>query len=350
VAFFLLFSKVKNTITTIVAIIMALSFTMQSCSKDDPTTTPTTPANNDTTEKDTINNDPTKNYTINNDTINNDTSKKPKPILSWKTNAPLKYQDGTENAGNTISFGILATASPNLNITKVTIYLSVNNAPNTILFDSLMKVGSFNNNWVDLTLGNLTGSKNKFTAIVTQSNGQSDSISFTLTAAALPRHTQLTQSIILGSQTSNTGAFFNPKMGANGVMTMLPAISNQSSIHIICGIGLYDKATFSAPSDIDITQIYNSIKNWKTRNASLFRRTTLTVADFDALDPNDASKIDTECTNGTFETKVTQLKVDDVIAYRTFDGSHYALLKVVAIKKGTSSSSEITFDMANPVF
>jgi hypothetical protein len=322
----------KNTITTIVAIIMALSFTMQSCSKDDggSTTTTPTPTNNDTTK--------------------NDTLKKPKPTVTWKTTADYKFKDGNETAGNNIYFGIIATSSSNEKITKVTILLSVNNGPSAILFDSTMKVTSFNKNWVELTFGNLTDSKNKYTAVVTQSNGESASISFTLTAIAPVRNTQITKNIVVGAQANTLGSFFNPKMGATGVMTIAVATDNQPSVHIIYYVGTNNKATFSAPSDMDITQIFSSMSGWRTRNPSLFKKTTLTTAQFDALDPNDASQIDTECTNGTFATKATQLKVNDVIAYRTFDGSHYALLKVVAIKNGTSSNSEITFDMANPEF
>jgi hypothetical protein len=275
---------------------------------------------------------------------------KPKPTVTWKTTTDYKFQDGNETAGNDISFGILATSSSDEKITKVTIYLSVNNGPNAILFDSTMKVANFSYDWVNLTLGNLSGSKNKFTATVTQSNGESSSVTFTITATAPPRNTQLTQNIVLGAQASNLGSFFNPKVGATGVMTIAVAADNQSDVHLVYYVGTNNKATFSAPSDGDMTAIFSSMSSWKTRNASLFRRTTLSAGDFDALDPNDATKIDTECTNGAFSTKVTQLKVDDVIAYRTFDGSHYALLKVVSIKNASSTNSEITFDMANPAF
>jgi hypothetical protein len=42
-------------------------------------------------------------------------------------------------------------------------------------------------------------------------------------------------------------------------------------------------------------------------------------------------------------TKITQVKAGDVIAFRTWDGMQYGLLKVKAITAGGSGS--VTFDM-----
>lgn len=279
-----------------------------------------------------------------------DTAEKPKPTVTWKTTAGFKFADGTETAGNNISFGILATPSSGEKITRVVINLSVNGGANAILFDSTLKENSFNQDWIDVKLGELAGAKSKFTVTVTQSNDQTASSTFTITASSPARNTQVTANIVLGAQATNTGSFFNPKQGSSGVMTIAAAAADQANTHVVYYMGATNKATFSAPNDAQITGVFSSMSNWKTRNATVFKKTTMTAAQFDAIDPNDASKIDTECSNGVFTSKAAQMAIGDVIAYRTQDGTHYALFKISAISNMGSTNSEITFDMANPAF
>ncbi len=279
-----------------------------------------------------------------------DTVAKPKPSVSWKTTTGFKFANGTETAGNNISFGVIATPSSGEKITRVVINLAVNGGANAILFDSTMKATSYSRDWIDIKLAELAGAKSQFTVTVTQSNNETSSASFIITSSAPARNTQLTANIVLGAQASNVGSFFNPKIGATGVMTIAAAAGDQANTHIVYYMGSNNKATFSAPNDADMTQIFSSMSNWTVRNATVFRKTTMTSAEFDALDPADASKIDAECTNGVFVSKVTQLAVGNVIAYRTQDGTHYALFRVNAITNSGSSNSEITFDMANPAF
>jgi hypothetical protein len=332
VAFFLLFSNMKNTISTIVAIIMALSFTMQSCSKDDggSTTTTPTPTNNDTTK--------------------NDTLKKPKPTINWKTDASLKHQDGDEIAGNNIAMGVVATASSSEKITLVTLTVTVNGGVEYTLFQANPAAATYTNTWNNITLGMLPNGKNKYTATATQSNGEKSSVTFTITSTSTTRTTILVQNMEMGAQGTSTGSFLNPWLGAQGVSNLTDANAHPEKIGLIYYMGATNKATFSAADDADVTQIFSSVNSWATRKPSRFKLTTLTATQFDAIDPNDATVIDTQCGSGTFVSKVTQLKVGDVIAYREGDAQFYCLLKVTQITNAGMATSKITFDMVTPTF
>lgn len=278
-----------------------------------------------------------------------DTTVKPKPTVTWKTTAGFKFADGSEQAGNNISFGVLATPSSGEKITRVKISLSVNGGVDAVLFDSTMKENSYNRDWLDIALGQLTGSKNRFTATVTQSNGESASVAFIITATAPKRNVQTTNAIMLGAQNTNVaGSFFNPAQGATGVMLFADANSDQSNVHIVYYSGANNKESFASPSDATVVQVFAQVANWTKRNVTNLRKTTMTAADFDNIDPADATEIDNQCTSGVFTTLVNQLKVGDVIAYRTQTGNHYALFKVTAINAG--STGTITFDMKNPAF
>ena len=152
-----------------------------------------------------------------------DTVAKPKPSVSWKTTTGFKFANGTETAGNNISFGVIATPSSGEKITRVVINLAVNGGANAILFDSTMKATSYSRDWIDIKLAELAGAKSQFTVTVTQSNNETSSASFIITSSAPARNTQLTANIVLGAQASNVGSFFNPKIGATGVMTIAAA-------------------------------------------------------------------------------------------------------------------------------
>jgi hypothetical protein len=275
---------------------------------------------------------------------------KPKPTVTWLTTTDYKYADGSELAGNDVMFGILTSPSSGEKLTNVKITYSVDGGSAGILFDSTMKLATYTGDWT-YKLGQLKGSKTKFTAVVTQSNGESASVSFTITATAPPRGVQANNGITMGGQTNNSfGSFLDPALGATGLMKYNEANDAPANVHLIYYYGANNKATFSAPSDIDIKEIFQTVSTWNPRNATLFKKTGMSASDFDNIDPSDATVIDQQCamSTGGFGSKVTQLKVDDVIAYRKQDGSHYALLKVTAITVGSAGS--ITFDMVNPAF
>lgn len=269
---------------------------------------------------------------------------KPGPTVSWKTTAGLTFANKNIPKDSVVSFGVLATPSSGENITRVRISLSVNGGVETTLFDSTsMKASSFNRDWIGIPVGSLINAKNRFTATVTQSNGESSSASFTVTVTGNAANIQTTNDIELGAQNNaSLGSFFDPSQGATGVMLAAQANSNQSSVHVIYYSGSTNKETFSAPNDGQIGQVHPNVPSWGVKNATLFKKTTLTATDFDNLtDPN---VIINEC-NSASATKVTALKVGDVIAYRTFNGSHFALFKIDAITAGGAGT--ITFDMKN---
>jgi len=275
---------------------------------------------------------------------------KPKPTISFKTGGNYTSSNTTKQAGQDIDFGVIATPSSGEKISRVKVTLSVNGGPEAVLADSNnIKLTSYTNDWTAIKVGNLPNAQNKYTATVTQTNGESSSVSFVVTVTAPPKPVQETGGIQLGAQNnSSIGSFFDPEQGNGGIMLYAAAKANQSKVHIIYYSGTTNKETFSAPNDPQITQVFSDMSSWTTRNATVFKKTTMTSTQFDNIDPANSTAIDNECTSGVFTSKITQLKVGDVIAYRSQTGSLYGLMRIAAIDAG--GSGDITFDMKNPTF
>ncbi|HYG17133.1 MAG TPA: hypothetical protein VEC12_15355 [Bacteroidia bacterium] len=269
---------------------------------------------------------------------------KPTPTVSWKTTAGYTFSNSDVQAGETIDFGVIAAPSDGENITRVRVSLSVNGGVETNFIDSPdLKLKNFNHDWMDVPVGSLPNAKNRFTVTVTQSNGESASATFIVTVTGSAANIQTTNDIELGAQNNPTvGSFFNPGQGSLGIMLAAQANSNQNDVHVIYYSGATNKETFSAPNDAQIGEVHKNVPGWTVKNATLFRKTTMSATDFDNLtDPN---VIVTEC-NSASSSKVTNLKAGDVIAYRTFNGSHFALFKIESINAGGAGT--ITFDMKN---
>lgn len=274
-----------------------------------------------------------------------DTVAKPKPSINWKGGANYTSSNVNVAADNTIDFGVNATASSGEKITKVRVTVNVNGIGNLILADSVVKVANISIDWTGINVGKLPGSKAVYTATATQSNGESSSVSFTVTVTSAGKTVQTRSNISMGGQTNSVlGSFFN--YTTQQTMFLVAANADPASVDFIYYSGSTNLQTFSAPDDAQVTQIFQSISGWSVKNNTRFRRTTLTAADFDAINDGDPSTaIDNQATTNVTNlgSLVNKLKVGDVIVFITAGGQDFGLIKVTAING--NASGDIKFDM-----
>lgn len=270
------------------------------------------------------------------------TTTKPKPNINWKGGGTYTAANASVIAGNSIDFGINASATED-NITRVRVTVNVNGSGPLILSDSTLKEKNVNIDWLGVNVGNLPGAKVVYTATVTQTNGESSSVSFTITVTPAPKNVQTRTSISMGGQTNSTiGSFFD--FSLQRVLLLGEANADPKDVDFIYYSGATNGLTLAAPDNSDVTQIFSNVSGWSPRNNTKFRRTTLTAAEFDAItDGTPATKIDAEATSGAFGSDVKQLKVGDVIVFITAGGQEFGLLKVISVTAG--GAGKITFDL-----
>jgi hypothetical protein len=145
---------------------------------------------------------------------------------------------------------------------------------------------------------------------------------------------------VLGSYDSPTGSSFGSIDGT--VYTLAQAFANQVVIDFLYWWGASTSATLGAPDDDKAALVFtgvNGLPNWTTKNATRFKETTLTTAEFDAI--TDGNVLATNAA-GSDQTRVEALVVGDVRAFITATGKH-GLIKVTDINTG--AAGDITIDV-----
>lgn len=145
---------------------------------------------------------------------------------------------------------------------------------------------------------------------------------------------------VLGSYQSTTGSSFASINGE--VYTLAEAFNNQAVIDLLYWYGSTTLATIGAPDDDKANEVYtgvNGLPNWSVKNATRFKTTTLSAAEFDAV--TDATPCIDNAT-GADQTRIGELEVGDVFAFLAVTGKH-GLIKVVSINTG--AAGDITIDV-----
>jgi hypothetical protein len=157
----------------------------------------------------------------------------------------------------------------------------------------------------------------------------------TVVSAAGPITTY--SSTVLGANNNTTGSSFASFDGS--IYTLAEAKENSDKVDFIYFYGDTNKATLASPDDSDLQTVFSSVSGWTTINATRFATTTLTSDQFDAI--IDDATIVTEA-NAASETKVNELAVDDVIAFKT-SGDKLGLAKITALEE--SNTGTMTIDV-----
>lgn len=175
---------------------------------------------------------------------------------------------------------------------------------------------------------------------VTDKDGQSATISLQVTTEAGTTPINTFTMKILGSYQSVIGSSFASIDG--NVYTLPQAFANQAAVDFLYWWGASTSATIGAPDDANANLVYtgvNGLPNWTTKNATRFKASALTAAEFDAI--NDGNVLAANAT-GADQTRMGSLAVGHVFAFKTVSGKH-GLIKVTNIVTG--AAGDITIDV-----
>jgi hypothetical protein len=175
----------------------------------------------------------------------------------------------------------------------------------------------------------------------TDKDGQSKTISLQITTILNTTPINSFPMKILGSYDSQTGSSFASIDGS--VYTLAEAFAHQASVDFLYWWGSSTHATIGAPDDANANLVYtgaNGLPNWTTKNATRFVSTTVSVAEFDAI--QDGNVLATLAAGATTETRMGSLIVDNVLGFKTQTGK-YGLIKVTDINDG--AAGDITIDV-----
>jgi hypothetical protein len=175
---------------------------------------------------------------------------------------------------------------------------------------------------------------------ITDKDGESAMVDLQITTnlASTPINTFTMK--ILGSYDNATGSSFASIDGS--VYTLAQAFNNQAAVDFLYWWGASTSATIGAPDDANANLVYtgvNGLPNWTIKNATRFKSSSLTVAEFDAI--TNGMVLVTNAT-GADQTRLGNLSVGNVFAFKTVTGKS-GMIKVTDINTG--AAGDITIDV-----
>ncbi len=178
----------------------------------------------------------------------------------------------------------------------------------------------------------VTATKYEYVFNVTDKDGQSYSITYTVTQSTGQQAGAInTYPITLGSYNATTGSSFASSNGQ--VYTWSDATANSQLIDFVYYYGATNNASIAAPDDSDAGIVFD-FSNWATKNATRFGLVTgVTFADI--TDDTEIVANESAATTST----VTGLAVGNIVEFKTAAGK-YGMFVVSAIN-GTTSSGTI---------
>ena len=249
--------------------------------------------------------------------------------------------DAEVNAGSEFKIKVTATpnATSNAKLTNLSVVRTFNNVSTTAIDTALDKATSFS---VEITLQaqDVVGAE-RIVITIEDKDGETAEKVLNITYVEAPSPLTSFTAVLLGAQTATQGSALDADLGQ--VYNKTDAATNSALIDIIYYYGSTNNATLTAPDDetIDGTgaSSFDYAAGWATNNATRFNSNPgMTAAQFDAA-TDDTKLKDIE----TFsDSKIVQLAVDDVIAFKTAEGKK-GLIKVVSIDG--EGSGTITLDV-----
>ena len=308
----------KKTIKTLLFLFVASSLVLVSCKKDDTTATTTVPNGPVITLKDSF---ATGDYDL----------KAQNSIL----NVNVTAQSGTILVTNKIERQVNSAAATTLSSGNV-MASQINGFSLSLPVSSLL---------TGVTL--VPGTMVTFTYSVTDSKAQTTKTSITYTA--VQNNSIATSNLIeLGAQTNTmmeykflgiADNFTAYTAGANGT-----AKANSSKVDFVYYYGATGLNSFAAPANVDGAQVIwgNEIGGWATKNATQFKTTSITKVQF--LNYKDNLKTNVLINTVDFSAgavdKVTGIKQDDVVAFKTASGTQ-GLIYFSAVAADNAGSTKV---------
>ncbi len=261
---------------------------------------------------------------------------KPTPSVSFKTSQGFVSSNTTLEAGTSFNYGVIANGVEDL--TRVRVTVSIDGGSAAVLVDSVLDEKTFSADYSH-TLGGVAGTE-VITATVTMANGETSSVTMTVTKSPKSLPVSNPRIAQLGNQNNaSTGSFLDISTANFEVLTLSEANASPAKVKMFYYYGANNQATLSAATDVQATQIFASISSWSTKVNTQFRRTQLSKTAFDAI--TSSNQIDAEIVGKTdFATKATLLTAGEVIAFK-IDGGLYGLIYINAVIGTNTGTGEL---------
>lgn len=238
----------------------------------------------------------------------------PKPTIDFKGGSGYTSSDVTIDAGQQILVGFNAAynTSTKKNLTNFLLTLTSNNVAQTLV-DSTINTDVYA---ADVTINFPQAGSARLTAKITDKDGYTDEVSFNITIEQAGLKVVKYTNVELGSFNDEIGSFY--ASSDNAVYTVTTAASNQSKIDMIFYKGVTNANTFAAPDDASLSTIPTfGVDSWTVKNQTRFIKTTMTVAEFDAIGEY---HVFPEFTEASASSNANLLDENQVVFFRTQAG------------------------------
>ncbi len=260
------------------------------------------------------------------------------PTISYDTNIGVTANT-TVDPGDTVDVGVIMTAGDaDLSELKVTVsydgalaqeYATESQSGTSGKYDTKIATRS-------------TEGTETYTFTVTDKDGLTGELKLTITTESSSVAYTTFADKDLGNQNHATkGSFFATADGS--ISLTAAANSAPATIDFAHYYGATNMATIAAPDNSQAQTIFTSMSGWATQNATKFKTSTMTKAEFDAI--ADGSEINAaySASTATEASHATQLAADDVVAFSTAAGKKgLILVKSISGDNSTSGSMVIT--------
>jgi hypothetical protein len=187
-----------------------------------------------------------------------------------------------------------------------------------------------------------------YTVAVEGKSGSPATKVFTLVVTAAPGPIETSPSAIpLFGQTNSPGTSQNfMKLVPNfGSYSTTEFAANKANVDLAFYYGNTNKATISSPSDPQMQGLYGGL-DWNGVNTTQLYKTSLTVAQFDAIaaGDDDAEITALAATVTTWSVNANLLNTGSVILYKTANGT-LGLIKVANFTGTTANDAEISLSI-----
>lgn len=258
------------------------------------------------------------------------------PTIAFNKAAGYTSSNATAHLGDTIFMGVIATYNGTKNLVKFQLYTN-----SLLVLDSTINTTYFTFNFSTIK-GVNDKDVWKFVTTDIAGNVKSDSIIITGSFGEINSYAN----VKFGAQSNTTVEGFASYSNAQVTMYFqAAAFEHQSDIDMFCFYennppSYVNLMTLAAPGS-NISGIFTGATApnlYTTKNITFFVKTTLTVAEFDAVH-NDAVILDSYNPASQFK-KAKLLTVNDIYAFKLQSGK-YGLLKVTAVDGNETGTLQI---------
>lgn len=249
--------------------------------------------------------------------------------------------DVTLTVGTEFVFGITASKVSDQDLRRILIERKFENVSTITVMDTAISTASFT---IDIgVFAYPTPGAEDFEVTVWDKGDKSSSINFTVTTTPAASNITTYDDKILGAQNNTTGSSFASMDGT--VYSIAAAKENSEKIDWMYFYGATNLATIAAPDDAAAALVFNGdpngLQHWDTKNATRFKMTALSTADFNAI--SSSVQLVTAATLPTppDQTKINNLSVGKVLAFETWD-EKYGLIHINNITGTSDGSIDIT--------